>query len=51
MQRSPSFARREGQTGRVVFTGDQERAYRRLTDRVLAMFHHGDPLARLLYRG
>ena len=41
----------EGRTGRLVLTVDQEAAYRRLTDRALAMFHLSDPLARFLYRG
>jgi len=41
----------EGKTGRVLLTVDEERAYKRLTDRVLAMFHLNDPLARFLYRG
>ena len=37
-------------TGRVVFTGDQDQAYRRYTDRVLAL-NFNDPLDRYLYRG
>lgn len=40
-----------GETGRVVLTVDEEAAYKRLTDRALAMFHLNDPLARFMYRG
>jgi len=40
-----------GKVARVVLTVEEERAYKRLTDRVLAMFHLNDPLARFLYRG
>jgi hypothetical protein len=47
-----TLARRlAGETGRVVLTVDEEAAYKRLTDRALAMFHHNDPLARFVYRG
>ncbi|MDP9388688.1 MAG: hypothetical protein M3Q48_12445 [Actinomycetota bacterium] len=35
----------------VVLTPPELAAYERLTERVLAMFHAGDPLARFLYRG
>jgi hypothetical protein len=37
-------------TGRVVLTPDQDQAYRRYTDRVLAL-NFNDPLDRYLYRG
>ena len=37
-------------TGRVVLTADQDQAYRRYTDRVLAL-NFNDPLDRYLYRG
>ena len=38
-------------SGRAVLTPLELTAYERVTDRVLAMFHAGDPLARFLYRG
>ena len=37
--------------GRVVLTNSDYAAYARLTDRLIAMFHPGDHLARFLYRG
>lgn len=37
--------------GRVVLTAAEMLAYQRLTERVLGMFHIGDPLARFMYRG
>jgi hypothetical protein len=40
-----------GTTGRTVLDVDEERAYKRLTDRALAMFHLNDPLERFAYRG
>ncbi|HVA41929.1 MAG TPA: hypothetical protein VNF50_00435 [Acidimicrobiales bacterium] len=43
--------RLDNRAGRVVLTGDEHEAYRRLTERALAMFHSGDALARFLYRG
>jgi len=43
--------RLEGRQGRVVLSESEHEAYRRLTERTLAMFHTGDPLARFLYRG
>lgn len=39
-----------GATGGVALSGEEEAGYRRLTDRVLALFHAGDPLQRFLYR-
>jgi hypothetical protein len=39
------------QTGRVLLAPAEQSAYERLTERVLGMFHTGDPLARYLYRG
>jgi len=43
--------RMAGQTGRLLLTVEEEQAYKRLTERALAMFHLNDPLARFLYRG
>lgn len=40
-----------GASGPVVLTPPELAAYERLTKRVLAMFHPGDPLAPFLYRG
>lgn len=44
-------ARLPATAGRVVLTGPEQKAYDRLTGRVLAMFHTGDHLARFIYRG
>ena len=40
----------DGKVGWVFLTIEEERAYKRLTERMLAMFHLNDPLARFLYR-
>ncbi len=40
-----------GEASRVVLGIEEEAAYKRLTDRALAMFYLNDPLARFLYRG
>ncbi len=43
-------ARISGEMGRIVLSVEEEEAYKRLTERVLAVFHLSDPLARFLYR-
>jgi hypothetical protein len=35
-----------GETGRVVFTNDEEASYRRVAERVLEAFRVEEPLAR-----
>ena len=35
----------------MVLGADEHRAYKAVTERILATWHAGDPLARFLYRG
>lgn len=41
----------QGDTQRVVLTAAEYGSYQRVTERILATWHDGDPLERFLYRG
>ena len=41
----------QGETQRVVLTAAEYGSYQRVTERILAAWHDGDPLERFLYRG
>ncbi len=36
---------------RITLDGEEHAAYLRLSERVLAAWHRGDPLERFIYRG